>query len=142
MLNLSPNPGSLHTSTTAKHKPVIVSDDPATVPKSMWTTSGPVLRRAMTKLFDRTGLDVAHEKVHVLVRNASEELVTEVDESYTVAVNSSGVFVAANTVWGARHALDSLAQLVVSGPLTTHDSRDSKTIEILHAVVADEPQYA
>ena len=91
--------------------------------------AGPVLRRALARFEARTGLDTSGFTLAV-ERLADEALVDRVDEGYEVTVNSTGVLVGAKTVWGARHGLDSLAQLVGYGG------------RIRHAKVADEPQYA
>jgi len=73
---------------------VLTADTSAAV----WRDAGPVLHRVMTLLHERTRIDVAHPLVLLRVNNVSEVLVTAVDESYTLAVNASGVFITANTV--------------------------------------------
>lgn len=62
-----------------------------------------------------------------------ETLVDTVDESYSLNVTDSRVEVAAATVWGARHALDSLAQLARTQP--------DGEVSLSHASVTDEPEY-
>jgi hexosaminidase len=62
-----------------------------------------------------------------------ENLVDAVDESYSLNVTGSRVEVAAATVWGARHALDSLAQLARTQP--------DGGVSLSHASVTDEPEY-
>ena len=60
----------------------------------------------------------------------SEELTgpADLDESYHLVVNETGVTLSAKTVWGARHGLDTLSQLFTAGGLH-------------HADIADSPQY-
>jgi hexosaminidase len=111
---------------------------------------GPVLQRAIQRCEDAlefsgrdTGAtDFAAPGVHERTRPPSrftlaldywsEELVDAVDESYSLHVNATGVALAAKTVWGARHALDSLAQL---------GRARAGGASFRHAVVLDEPQY-
>lgn len=69
------------------------------------------------------------------VASPSEELVDAVDESYTLTVNSTGVVLVSPTVWGARHGLNSLAQLV------RHDPGRRDVVGIRHVTVQDAPQY-
>ena len=60
----------------------------------------------------------------------SEELTgpADLDESYHLVVNETGVTLSANTVWGARHGLDTLSQLFTAAG-------------VHHADIADSPQY-
>ena len=103
--------------------------------------AGPVLRRAITRCHDRLWGAVsvlppaaAESGARFVLSLASyeEELNGPVDESYSLNVTSAGVALSAPTVWGARHALDSLAQLATPATLGAAALR--------HAVVDDAPQ--
>ena len=63
----------------------------------------------------------------------NETLIDTVDESYSLTVTDAGVAVTAETVWGARHALDTLTQLARPEP--------QGGAWLRHAVVTDAPQY-
>ena len=93
-LTLEPVPHAVAGLRDGRDADVLTADTSAAV----WRDAGPVLRRAMTLLHERTRIDVAHPLVQLRVNNVSEVLVTAVDESYTLAVNASGVFITANTV--------------------------------------------
>ena len=106
---------------------------------------GPVLHRALRR-FDaalvaaRANGGQQHEplEMQAAIKPAlrlrlwsfDETLTGAVDESYRFNVTAEGITLSARTVWGARHALDSLAQL--AGP-------DGS---IRHADVADSPEYS
>ena len=89
--------------------------------------AGPALRRALAQFSHRTRLDCS--SFELAVDDLDETLVDVVDESYALQVSSAGVALSAPTVWGARHGLDSLAQLV-------------RGEHVRHARVADRPEYA
>ncbi len=100
---------------------------------------GSALRRAMrrceTSICTRgIATDGTNDVRWVLhLGSLSETLVDAVDESYTLNVTDAGVQIAAPTVWGARHALHSLAQLA-------HRQSDGGMV-LQYAIVADEPEY-
>ena len=69
-----------------------------------------------------------------------------VDESYQLNISSNGVALSAKTVWGAKHGLDTLAQLV-AGPADLEggagpDTGARASSLVFHqAAVEDHPEY-
>lgn len=54
--------------------------------------------------------------VTVMVLDTTADLTADVNESYAVSISSaSGIQIRADTVWGALHGLETLAQCVVRG---------------------------
>ena len=96
-------------------------------PAAVTRDHGLVLTRALRQFGSRTNLDCS--SFRIAVADESEELVDMVDERYDLNVtDEDGVSIAARTVFGAKHALDSLAQLVVGNG-------------VRHVTLKDEPQH-
>ncbi|OQR96729.1 hypothetical protein THRCLA_07182 [Thraustotheca clavata] len=104
------------------------------------------LVHAMQHIFDNTlalkatecvldAINATTLKINATIASFSEELKLETDESYTLELEDGQVLITAATIYGYRHALTTLTQLI------EHDDLTHAMYIITSGIIVDNPFY-